>query len=144
MSTRLRTVPTSSGPDLDRLIPDEPPLDGAACVGAEQPDDWYGGPDATTHNNGGITRAHRAAETRARRVCAGCPAAADCLERALDRGDLWGMFGGLTADERRTARQPKKGGGPELAAGLVEIGRYGGDPDALIDVISRHRTRAAA
>jgi WhiB family redox-sensing transcriptional regulator len=35
-------------------------------------------------------------------VCAGCPVAAPCLLEALERCDGWGVFGGLTAEERAT------------------------------------------
>lgn len=31
---------------------------------------------------------------RARRMCAGCPARAACLEGALQRGEPWGVWGG--------------------------------------------------
>ena len=38
----------------------------------------------------------------AKRVCAGCPVRGDCLEYALDRGDIaYGVLGGLTPRERR-------------------------------------------
>ncbi len=36
----------------------------------------------------------------ARRVCAGCPARAACLETALAEGEEFGLFGGLTPRER--------------------------------------------
>jgi 6-phosphogluconate dehydrogenase-like protein/transcription factor WhiB len=48
---------------------------------------------------------------RAKEVCAGCPARADCLSWALERGFDYGIWGGTTADERRairnTVRRPR-------------------------------------
>ena len=37
----------------------------------------------------------------AKRVCAGCPVKAECLAFGLAIRDRWGIFGGLTYDERR-------------------------------------------
>lgn len=41
----------------------------------------------------------------ARAVCAACPVAEQCLEFALARPGLYGVWGGLTTSERRTLRQ---------------------------------------
>lgn len=37
-------------------------------------------------------------------VCAGCPVQAECLAESLAVGDEFGIFGGLTAAERRALR----------------------------------------
>lgn len=37
----------------------------------------------------------------AKKVCAGCPVRARCLEFALDTAEPWGVWGGFDADERR-------------------------------------------
>ena len=43
----------------------------------------------------------------AKRVCAGCEVRAECLQDALDRGERFGVWGGLSERERRTlASQP--------------------------------------
>ena len=43
----------------------------------------------------------------AKRVCAGCEVAAECLQDALDRGERFGVWGGLSERERRVlASQP--------------------------------------
>ena len=39
-------------------------------------------------------------ERRAKTLCAGCPVRATCLAGALARGEEYGIFGGLTAEER--------------------------------------------
>jgi WhiB family transcriptional regulator, redox-sensing transcriptional regulator len=39
-------------------------------------------------------------EQRAKAICRGCPVAAPCLAEALAHRDRWGVFGGLTAEER--------------------------------------------
>ena len=43
----------------------------------------------------------------AKRVCAGCEVRAECLQDALDRGERFGVWGGLSERERRVlASQP--------------------------------------
>ena len=49
----------------------------------------------------------------AKRVCAGCEVRAECLQDALDRGERFGVWGGLSERERRTlavrlGRQPAR------------------------------------
>ncbi|OBA56906.1 hypothetical protein A5777_07740 [Gordonia sp. 852002-10350_SCH5691597] len=43
----------------------------------------------------------RANVALAKRVCAACPVRQECLEWALDRGEKFGIYGGLTATQRR-------------------------------------------
>lgn len=40
----------------------------------------------------------------ARRVCASCPVAAECLDMALEQNLQFGIFGGMSARERRRER----------------------------------------
>jgi WhiB family redox-sensing transcriptional regulator len=42
---------------------------------------------------------------RARQVCAGCPVRGQCLDYALETGQDFGVWGGLTEDERRAIRR---------------------------------------
>ena len=43
----------------------------------------------------------------AKRMCAGCEVRAECLQDALDHGERFGVWGGLSERERRElARQP--------------------------------------
>lgn len=58
----------------------------AACVG-EDPELFFEGEPASVDT--------------AKRVCEDCPVRTACLERALANGERYGVFGGLTADERR-------------------------------------------
>ncbi len=69
--------------------------DRAACRTAD-PDLFF-----PSTNGAGAQRQHRQAKT----VCAACPVLAECLTFALDRGLDYGVFGGLTADERRALRR---------------------------------------
>lgn len=61
----------------------------------------------------GTRRSRR--EAGAKRVCAVCPVKAACLEHALQAGEAYGIWGGLTAAERevlsaRTGRRaPARG-----------------------------------
>jgi hypothetical protein len=41
-----------------------------------------------------------------RRVCAACPIRQECLQRALDLREPWGMWGGLTPAERERRLDP--------------------------------------
>ena len=51
----------------------------------------------------------------AKRVCAGCEVAAECLQDALDRGERFGVWGGLSERERRVLpSQPAPGAGLSL------------------------------
>ena len=50
------------------------------------PDDWYA--------DSGY------AMQRAKRICAGCPSLRECLDWALETNEQWGIFGGLTRQER--------------------------------------------
>jgi WhiB family transcriptional regulator, redox-sensing transcriptional regulator len=42
-----------------------------------------------------------ARERRAKQVCAGCPVRRECLEYAVAVDERYGVWGGLTHDERR-------------------------------------------
>lgn len=61
----------------------------------------------------------------AKRVCAACEVRTECLQYALDRGERFGVWGGLSERERRVlARQPSPvrhcpAHGEELAGGPV-------------------------
>jgi len=46
-----------------------------------------------------------ARERRAKTVCAGCPVQERCLEHAIAFDERYGIWGGLTHDERRTLRR---------------------------------------
>lgn len=45
---------------------------------------------------------------QAKAVCARCPVRAACLEHALTNGEKWGIWGGLTAKERRLLRRERR------------------------------------
>ena len=42
---------------------------------------------------------------QAKRICAGCPVVAECLQYALDNDELDGVWGGLSAAERWRGRE---------------------------------------
>lgn len=42
---------------------------------------------------------------RAKQICARCPVKTACLEWALSTGTDYGVWGGLSADERRSLRR---------------------------------------
>ncbi|NEE35718.1 WhiB family transcriptional regulator, partial [Streptomyces sp. SID7982] len=49
------------------------------------------------------TAARLAREEAAKRVCGGCPVMIECREHALMQPEPYGVWGGLTAAERRVA-----------------------------------------
>ena len=82
--------PGAAGPVL-RLVPAADPhaltwRDLASCAEAD--------PDAFFPETGGSTR-------DARRVCAACPVAAQCLAYALEHEEPFGIWGGMTTSQRR-------------------------------------------
>ncbi len=55
-------------------------------------------PEAFFPEKGGSTR-------EAKRICAGCPVRAECLEYALEHDERFGIWGGLSERERRRAKR---------------------------------------
>lgn len=51
------------------------------------------------------TRASSATVQRAKRICQACPVQSQCLRYALGHRQEQGIWGGLTEDERRFAKQ---------------------------------------
>lgn len=50
----------------------------------------------------------RGASTRdAKEVCRGCVVRADCLDYAIDHGEKFGIWGGLSERERRAVRRSR-------------------------------------
>lgn len=74
------------------LLGDAPELwsDGALCAQAD-PEAWF-------PEKGGSPR-------EAKRICAACPVRSDCLYRAMDGGESFGIWGGLSPKERAAVRQ---------------------------------------
>jgi hypothetical protein len=89
----------------------------------------------------------------ARNVCAGCPVVDECLTYALENALDYGIFGGLTGDQRKELGRPRKRAFTPTrsacgtAAGYRRHLRYG--EDACRDckdaeaVRNRHRRGAA-
>lgn len=67
----------------------------ASCKGHPLADDFY--PPMQPERK----HERRTRERRAKLVCATCPVNADCLQHALAVDERYGVWGGLTADERR-------------------------------------------
>jgi WhiB family redox-sensing transcriptional regulator len=58
-------------------------------------------------------------ERRAKEICSGCPVIQDCLDYALAAREPWGVWGGMTVDERNNllARLPQSPARPAAVAG---------------------------
>lgn len=65
----------------------------SACQGDD-------GRDFYPPTNGERKRERAARQQRAKSICAGCPVISQCLDHALSTGERYGVWGGLTADER--------------------------------------------
>lgn len=63
------------------------PWTAQALCGQANPDAWFPEKGASPRD--------------AKRICATCPVAADCLEYAMRNRERWGVWGGLTERERR-------------------------------------------
>ena len=72
-------------PDLSSQTVDEADADRPPCFGHVR----------TMYGEGA------ASEAAAKAICAGCDRTAECLDEALTRNDKFGVWGGLTAEERR-------------------------------------------
>jgi hypothetical protein len=74
----------------------------------------------------------------AKRVCAGCEVRAECLQDALDRGERFGVWGGLSERERRALA-----GQPHPARSCPEHGEeLSGGPVLYRCPAGRHRVTA--
>lgn len=73
--------------------------DHAACRGMTV-DTFYVNDDATEGERERV-------ETAAKQICRICPSQPDCLQWALGTAEAEGVWGGLTADERRILRRRK-------------------------------------
>lgn len=71
---------------------------GAACRGRDTATFYH--PD----NERGPARVRR--EARAKAICASCPVIDECRRWALSTREPYGVWGGLTADEREALRSP--------------------------------------
>ena len=79
-------------PFLDKVVVMGDWVDQAACAGVD--------PDLFFPDRG-------ASLADARRVCAGCPVRAECLEYALEAGEKFGVWGGTSEKERRAMRRQR-------------------------------------
>ena len=66
---------------------------------------------------------------RAQRICAGCAVRPQCLDFALRNGEMHGIWGGTTPEERIRARRalrrrPARPIWPEAEEGLEQAQRY--------------------
>jgi WhiB family redox-sensing transcriptional regulator len=88
----------------------------------DTPWDWtlwadcqYADPEAFFVEQGGSVRP-------AKRICAGCPVKAECLEYALEHDEKFGIWGGLSERERRRIKSQRLT--PVLRPLLCASGRH--------------------
>lgn len=95
-----------------------------------------------------------AADIRAaKQICAGCPVRATCLAGAIERGEQFGIWGGLTEHERAALPRPRRTRKPaRIDASVARLTRAGHSAQQIAQVLhitertvtrSRARTRLA-
>jgi hypothetical protein len=145
MSTITRRPTTHAAPAQDRA---HDWRDDAACARTD-PELFFPQGQPTTA---------AAMEEAAKRICAGCPVRAECLEYALETGQHTGVWGGCTESERRQlarVRQPSMDRcldaqewiEDRLAAGVPQkaVAReLGVQPGVLCRAVRRFRDERAA
>lgn len=99
--TQSRPKPAPVDPDLIRSVIDIAPEDGTG--------DWTerGSCRQTDPELFFPTRSALQFSARAKKVCRQCPVTAECLEHALTTGEDYGVWGGLSANERRKLRNQR-------------------------------------
>ena len=83
---------TDSGSHYSASLPPPEVLDAARCAEAD-PEEWF--PEKGQPGD------------RAKRICGMCPAQTACLEWALETRQRHGIWGGLSANERRTIHEKR-------------------------------------
>lgn len=74
----------------------------AACAETDDPEMWF------SDTQGRRSRLNRERTEQAQAICAGCPVQERCLDVALALPpgfDLYGIYGGLTVEDRRDLRR---------------------------------------
>jgi WhiB family transcriptional regulator, redox-sensing transcriptional regulator len=89
MSTHRRSRPWTE-PPAELNLPEPPPWMGGAACAEVDPDVWFPG-------KGG-------SNVEAKAICQGCDVRAECLAWALEQDMAYGVFGGLTRQERLALR----------------------------------------
>lgn len=64
----------------------------------------------------GLTGDHARQAKKAQRICQACPVRLECLEFALDSRQDFGVWGGLTEEQRRSLRRSRQRKARRLAA----------------------------
>lgn len=78
------------------LVNTQPWVESAVCTSVD-PDLWY--PD------------HGESGSAAKAICATCPVKIPCLEYALSREERWGIWGGVSANQRQLMKRRQRRGG---------------------------------
>ncbi|MFI9361038.1 WhiB family transcriptional regulator [Kitasatospora sp. NPDC053057] len=112
--------------------PQPQPPGGTAGTAAGEDNPWHTGA-ACRRDEAGLffapskepTAARLSREEQAKQVCARCPVLLECREHALAQPEPYGVWGGLTAAERRVvlARRRRRDAELREAAGVATAGR---------------------
>lgn len=83
---------------LERDFSIQPPT-GGSCVG--YPTDWWFPPKAAKREDLANLR-------EARRICGECPVSKECLEYALETNEFYGVWGGMSWEQRKAERRRRQ------------------------------------
>lgn len=111
MATKVKGGQTGSRPRL--VQKPEEWQEAAACRTADS--------SVFFHPAGERGNQHDAREAAAKRICAECPVMAECGQAALARREQYGVWGGMTEDERRKILGQRRPGGRRPAAARLEV-----------------------
>lgn len=88
-------------PDLTPPTP-QPWMDQALCTQVGDPELWFGKPTSFLTNDDGQR------ESAAKAVCSRCPVRDECLDFALATDERYGIWGGMTREERLKAKRARR------------------------------------
>ena len=81
--------------DIFAEIRPQPWMKEGACRDYFDPDMWFDGNEYLPAHHYSPTTLHAIA------ICNTCPVQAECAQYALDNEEIYGVFGGLTGNQRR-------------------------------------------
>src|SRR5512135_1307302 len=131
----MSALPSSALTPLPAALPDSAGWQQAAACRFEDRDLFFP-PEEERGRYAGFR------EAAAQRICRSCPVREECLGYALAADERYGVWGGMTAEQRARRRRGKRGGGPDGKAARVP--RTGNLARAALPPVSRRAAQDAS
>ncbi len=113
--------------------------DEARCAAPELDPNWWFADPSEEDDPADIAQA-RQQMCAARDICRLCPVRSECLEHAMYRPFLYGIWGGLSGEERTTLRKIRARNDKTLVFGLFPEGtNLNRQPDPIIAALRARR-----